>query len=327
MGLTNEELLQKAVLSTGDFGGAGEAPLTIEQVREFLRLAILPQTMLPDVRPVMSNANTWQESKINFDARIMRPGIEGERNVFSDRVKPGTGIVEMITVLLRGEVPITDETMEDQVEQAGFGDTIMAMVAEGAGRDVEELFIRGDTDDSFIGHGEGAGSFLRLTDGWLKLAGTSAGFNLLDATADGQDYQAIFRKLINLLPDRYKRDPQNMRFYVPLRLEEKYRDQLADRATNGGDAWLEGTRPLVYQGIRIMGVPNFPIDAIPTPDTSFILLTHRMNLYAGWRRQIRMETYRDPREGVTSFIVTARVDPEIAHVPATAIAENVDVDF
>ncbi len=327
MGLTNQELLQKAVLSTADFGGAGEAPLTIEQVREFLRLAILPQTMLPDVRPVMSNANTWQESKINFDARIMRPGIEGERNVFSDRIKPGTGVVEIITSLLRGEVPITDETMEDQVEQAGFGDTIMAMVAEGAGRDVEELFIRGDTDDSFIGHGEGVGSFLRLSDGWLKLAGTSAGFNLLDATSDGQDYQAIFRKLINLLPDRYKRDVQNMRFYVPLRLEEKYRDQLAARATAGGDAWLEGTRPLTYQSIRIMGVPNFPIDATTTPDTSFILLSHRMNLYAGWRRQIRMETFRDPREGLTSFIVTARVDAEVAHVPATAIANNVDVDF
>ncbi len=117
-----------------------------------------------------------------------------------------------------------------------------------------------------------------------------------------------------------------MRFYVPKRVEESYRDILAARGTPLGDMMLEGARELRYQTFRIKGVPLFPI-ITPTPPAvphSFILLTHRQNLYAGFRRQIQLETYRDPREGGTSFIVTARVDAEIAHIPATALAFNVN---
>jgi hypothetical protein len=39
-----------------------------------------------------------------------------------------------------------------------------------------------------------------------------------------------------------------------------------------------------------------------------------------------MEQFRDPREGVTSFIVTTRIDARIAVAKATAIAYNVSVE-
>lgn len=316
MAISNEELLRKATLTTADFGGPGEAPLTVEQVAQFLRLMITPQVMLPDVRVVTSNAAKWQESKIDFSGRVLRPGTEAARLADTDRYKPATGIVEISTVLVKGEIPVSDEVLEDNVERAGFSDTIMAMLAEAAGRDIEELFIRGDTASG--------DPFLALQDGWLKQA-QGAGGNVYNASGDGQDYQAIFRSLLVQLPDRYKRDVDNMRFYVPKRLEEKYRDILAARGTPLGDLTLQGTGELRYQGILIKGVPLFPITA-GTPDTSYVLLTHRFNLYAGFRREIRIETFRDPREGATSFIVTARVNSQIAHVPATAIATNVNVE-
>lgn len=316
MPLSNQELLQKANLTLTAFGGPGEAPLTVEQVEVFLRLAITPQAMLPDVRTVTSNANKWQESKVEFGTRIMRPGSELTRLADADRVAPTTGIVEISTVLIRGEVPVSDEVLEDNVERAGFADTLTAMIAEAAGRDVEELFIAGSTASS--------DPYLALQNGWLTLA-QGAGGNVLNAAANGQDYQSIFRTLLNLLPDRFKRDIPNMRFYVPQRLAEKWRDILAARGTPLGDLTLQGTGELRYQGVLIVGVPLFPI-AAGTPDTSFILLTHRQNLYAGFRRMVRLETFRDPREGGTSFIVTARVNSQIAHIPATAIATSVDVE-
>lgn len=325
MRLSNAELLQKATMTTTDFGGAGEAPLTIQQVEEFLRLAIKPQIMLPDVRIVKSNAAKWQESKLDFSARILRPGTEAERLLFSDRIKPGTGIVEISTVLVRGEVPISDEVMEDNVERAGFGDTVMAMVAEGSGRDIEELFIGGDTDGSVNTNAVGD-AYLNLEDGWIKQAQTGTGANLYDAVLDGQDYQTIYKKLLNSLPDQYKRDKANMRYYVPKRLEEKYRDLIAARGTPLGDIVLEGGKTLSYQEVEIRGVPMWPILA-GTPDKSWILLSHRLNLYGGFRREIKLETFRDPREGATSFIVTARVDAKVAHPNATAIAKNVDVEI
>ena len=315
--MTNEELLRKATHTLADFGGAGEAPLTIEQVRQFLRLAITPQIMLPDVRTVTSNANKWQESKIDFSSRIMRPGIEGERLSDGNRVKPTTGIVEISTVLVRGEVPVTDEVLEDQVEQAGYADTLMAMIAEAVGRDLEELAINGDTTSG--------DAYLALLNGWIYQARNGTGANTYNGAGDAQDYQKIFRNLVNTLPDRFKRDIPNMRLYVPLRLEERYRDILANRGTPLGDLILMGNNEIRYQSILVKGVPMMTITA-GTPDTSNVLLTHRMNLYFGIRRAIRLESFRDPREGQTSFIVTCRADAEIAHIPATALAYSVDVE-
>ena len=315
MSMNNQRLLQKASLTLSDFGG-DNAPLTVEQINTFLRLAITPQVMLPDVRTVMSNAASWQESKINFDERVMRLGTEGVRNREDDRISPDTGIVEIVTTLLRGEIPISDEVMEDQVERAGFGNTIMTMAAEAVGRDIEELMINGDTAST--------DSFLRGFDGWLKQANSGEG-NRYNASGDGPDYQTIFNKLLTLLPDRYKRDKANMRFYVPTQLEEKYRDQLAQRGTALGDAILEGSRQLKYQEIPIKAVPLLNITS-GTPDHSFVLLTHKQNLYAGYRRQVRLQNWYDPREGLYSFVISARVDAKVAHVPATSIATNVDVD-
>ncbi len=317
MTISIEELLRKASMTTADFGGAGEAPLTYEQVDQFVRLAVNPQVMLPEVRTVRSSAAKWQESKLDFSgARIMKPGTEGTELASGDRVKPSTGIVEIDTVLIRGQVPISDEALEDQVERAGFADTLTATIAEATGRDVEELFIMGDT-----GSGD---TYLALQHGWIKLA-QGAGGNVFAAGGEAQDYQAIFRQLLTLLPDRFKRDLPNMRFYVPTRLLEKYRDAIAGRGTALGDAILMGTGELRYQGILIVGVPLIAITA-GSPDTSYVLLTHKQNLYAGWRRQITLEVDRLPREGNTNFIVNARVNSQIGHVPATAVATGVDVE-
>jgi HK97 family phage major capsid protein len=320
MVLSNEELLRKAALTTDDFGGDGEAPLSIEQVAQFLQVMIKPQVMLPDVRTVTSNAAKWQESKIQFGDRIMHVGTEGERLDTTKRTKPATGKVEISTVLLRGEVPVADEVMEDNVARAGFGDVITSMVGEATGRDVEDLFINGGDEDLTGGDG-----YYDSQDGWLALA-QGTGANVVVATDFGQDYQQILKALLTAMPDQFKRDLEaNGRYYAPKRLVEKYRDILAARGTAYGDLQLTGSSDIKYQGITLTGVPIMHIDASDSPITAFILLTHRQNLYAGFHRQIKMETFRDPREGATSFIVTTRVNSQIAHIPATAIATEVDV--
>ena len=326
MSISNQRMLEKAALSLADFGGAGEAPLTIEQINTFLRLAITPQVMLNDVRTVMSNASKWQESKLNFDERILRVGTEGVRNVENDRVKPGTGIVEISTTLLRGEIPISDEVMEDQVERAGFGNTVMTMAAEAVGRDIEELMINASPNATQPGTNT-ADTFLRAglassSHGWFYQAQQGSDANVVDFNNEGPDYQTMFNRLLTALPDRYKREKANMRFYVPVQLEEKYRDQIAQRGTALGDAILEGSRALKYQEIPIVGVPLINING---NNETTVLLSHKNNLYAGYRRQVRLQNWYDPREGQYSFVVSTRVDAKVAHVPATAVGINVDV--
>lgn len=314
--LSTEELLRKATFTTTDFGGVGEAPLSVEQVVAFIELMSAEQVMLPDVRTVTSMASKWQESIIDFASRIAKPGVEATRLVDGDRVKPTTGIVELSTVLLRAEVPISDEVFEDNVAGQNIAGSLERTIASRFGFDIEDLMLNGD-----LSSGD---AFLALLDGWLEQAKNDG--NSLDATSLSQDYQAIFNRLIVNLPDRFKRNLEtDGRFYVPKRTEEKYRDILAARGTPLGDLMLTGKSELRYQGILIKGVPSMAITA-STPDTSHILLANRSNLYAGFQRSMKFETWRDPREGATSFIVTARVDSKVAVPEATSVAFNVDVE-
>lgn len=317
--ISNDELLRKATLTTDDFDGAGEAPLSVEQVREFIKLFSAEQAFLPDVRRVTANAAKWEESIVDFGGRITHSGTEATRLVEGDREKPSTGNVEISTVLLRAEVPVSDETLEDNVAQSGFANDLEVLIADQFGTDVEELLVNGDTSHP-------TDTYLQLLDGWLVQAqDVSAGGNVVDAATDGQDYQSIFKKLLQSIPNRFKRRlVQDGRFYVPITLEENYRDILSDRGTPLGDMTLTGTGELRYQGILIKGCASIDI---ADDDTSNVLLANRNNLYAGFRRSMTMETWRDPREGATSFVVSARVDGKIAVPAATSVATNVDVSI
>lgn len=312
MALPNDELLAKAVFDTGAFGGVGEAPLAIEQVGQFIELLTAGQDILPGVRTVSHTAPKWQESIIDFAGRIAKPGVQGTRLSSGDRSAPTTGLVEMNTVLIRAEVPVVDEVYEDNTAGQGIQGSLDRLIADRFGYDLEELFLNGDT-----GSGD---PYLAQLDGWKKQALDSG--HSVDASSLGQDYQTIMRQLINSLPDRHKRRLETEGvFYVPKRVETLYRDALANRETGLGDMSLTGNGELKYQGIAMQGVANMSISS----NLSHIMLAHKSNLYAGYQRKMRFETFRDPREGATSFCITARVDAKIAVPDAVAIAHDVDV--
>lgn len=323
--LSTEELLRKALLSStdgsADFGGVGQAPLSVEQITQFIELMQAEQVMLRTVRTVTSGAAKWQESIINFGSRIAKPGTEGSRLADGDRIVPSTGIVEISTVLLRAEVPVSDEVFEDNVAGQQLTGSLERTIADRFGFDIEDLMVNGDTAN--VGD-----TYLAQLNGWLKQAKSGTGANSFDASAYGQDYQEIFKQLLVKMPKRFLRGlRQNGAYFVPVTLEQKYRDILASRGTPLGDFMLTGNGDLSYQGIPIIGAPTFDAGITAgSPDTSSILLSPKQNLYAGFHRAMKFETWRDPREGATSFVVTARVDAKIAVIPATTLAYNVDVE-
>lgn len=315
MPLSNKAILEKAVMTSADFGGAGEAPLSVEQVKEFIKLMQAEQVMLKDVRTVTSRAAKWEESILDFSSRMMRPGTQGSRLAEADRTKPTTGNVTISTVLLRGEVGISEEVFEDTAA-ADFDDSLAALIADRAGFDVEDLMVNGDVASPDI--------YLAQLDGWLKQATVEG--NTLNAASLGQDYQAILHQLVITQPNRFKRSlTTEGRFYVPTIAEEKYRDILSSRGTALGDLRLEGKTDIRYQGILIKGAPTFGITA-GSPDTSHFLLTDRRNLYAGFQRVITLKRFEDPREGMVFFIPTVRCDAQIAVPEAVTIATSVNVE-
>lgn len=318
MSISNAELLAKATHTTADYGGAGQAPLKIEAADRFITLMTIGQQLLSDVQVVTHTASKWQQATIQFASRIMRRGVQATRIADVDRPVPSTGLIEMSTVLTKGEVVVADEVFEDNLEGDAFAATLESLIADRAGFDLEELALNGDTGS--------VDTYLNLFDGWLKQMRTGGSAHVVNAASLGTDYQSIFRQLLLSLPERATRNIEgDGRYYVPARMERMYRDMLSSRGTPLGDLTLTGNNELRYQGILIKGVATMPI-AAGTPDTTQIFLTNRNNLYAGFRRQLNIESFRDPREGATSFIITCRFDAKVADVDATATATNVNVE-
>ncbi|MEM4408592.1 MAG: phage major capsid protein, partial [Candidatus Caldarchaeum sp.] len=291
-------------LVTGDLAAGGL--LAPEQAEQFLRLAVKASPNSQEAVVRIMNTPKWEEPILSWGGRILRPGTEGVRLADADRVKPTTGKVELSTVLLRGEVPVSDEVMESNIERADFADTLAAYIAERVGSDLEELYVKGDTTSG--------DPFLATLNGLLKQARGTGG-HIYDAVNDGQDYQKVFDALITSVPDQYRRDMTTWRFYVSPTVKERYHSQVASRGTPLGDAFLTAQQAPTYKGVRVVAVPHMP--------DANILLIQPSNIYIGFHRRVQLERFRDPREGVTSFVVSTRTDVKIAVVDASAIAINV----
>src|SRR4051812_29057879 len=307
MGLSNEFLLQKADLQSGsDLSATGDSThgqLGIDQVNRFLQLMAADQVLLSDITTVTSRHSKWAQTVLQSGGRMLRPGVESTVGASSS---PAVSTIDMNTGFFKLIAPVSDEFFEDTTADDADA-AIAAVIADQVGYDVEDLALNSKAaDDNF---NDNDAVYDVLPDGGF-LAQAEAGSGLwYDATADGQDFQTVLRQLLTGLPNRALRGMvQDGRFYVPVRLEQTYRDALSSRGTNLGDVTLQGTAPLSYQGISIKSVPAMYVRTDTTPDVAHVLLANRRNLYLGVERSIKIETWRDPREGAKSWVVTTRFD-------------------
>lgn len=309
--------LEKATFSTTDLsGGSNGGLLSPDQAREFLRVALMESVLLRDLNIVTSNATKFEIPRINFSARILKKGTEATRLVDGKRVKPATGLVTLSTNLYKGEVPVSDEMFEDNIEKEGLADTIATQIAEAVGRDIEEFIIKGDTarDPAGADVAQADSEDFDLFDGMIKQMQT----NLVTAQkldlSTAPSYDDIFGLLLAALPSRYRRNYSALRFYVPTKHKDGYSQELGGRGTPLGDrVIIDGMQAgLAYRGIPVSEVPLMSgtdtINGSAIDYTKFIMLLHPMNFFLGFHRKVRMEKWRDPREGVTSFLPSVRFD-------------------
>jgi HK97 family phage major capsid protein len=320
--------LEKATWTTPDITApAGGGLLSPQQAREFLRVLIDESVMLKEANNQTSLSPKFEVPRISFGNRILRAGTEGARLVEGDRVKPLTGLVTLSTHLFKGEVPVSDELFEDNIERDALADTIMVMIAEAVGRDVEEYAIKNDTDRT-SSDGADFGPLSQF-DGMIKQFQTGLpAAHRLDASGY-TSYDQLFRNMLAALPARYRRDPTSLRFYVPVKHNDGYQTELAGRGTPLGDTNItENLRmKLAFRGVPVIPIPLMTgvstIAGVEIDYDSFVMLTHPLNLYVGWHRRIRVERWRDPRDGATSFLPTLRFDVKYADPSFGILASGV----
>lgn len=294
--MTIEQMVE-AVVKRITVSDLGDTKLHPEKAARLIREIEKSTPMLQAARRLNMTSDKRDIDRVGFHSRIMGPApAEGE--LMATDVEPTFTSNQLSVVKAVAVVELSDEALEDNIEREDFEDTLIALMGERAGVDMEELFINGDTSL------DATDPYLDLIDGWLKLAGQQL-TGVLDADFDDVDVESMFEamlvKLMTSAPN-FMRRRNDLTIWTSWLAENAYREALRERGTALGDQAQTSNQPLSYKGIPVVGVPNMPAgDALLTVDS---------NLVYGIRRDIRLEPDRLPRYGRTDFIITFRVDAD-----------------
>lgn len=310
-GIDNRTLIQKADLALSDLTTGGGI-LNPVQAEQFMRLLIKQSVLMRMATVVPMKAPKMNVPKIKFGSRVLRPGAEGTAVSAGNRVKPDLSYVDLDAKLFKAEVRLTDEQLEDNIEQGTFKETIIQLLSEAVARDMEDVVINGDTTSG--------DTTLAVLDGVLKKATT----NVVDLGAGGVNISStVFKTMLKTMPAEYLRDRTRLKYLASVDGEITYRDSLGARATAAGDKNLLENAPTLYAGVAVEPIPLFPENLGGTTDRTIALLLDPKNIYVGIWRQIRIEQWRDVSEGVTKICASLRFDVELADEPAVVKAINI----
>lgn len=258
--LSNEEILEKAAITTDDIASAGK--LNDAQSASFLDFVI-------DVTGLTGKARIirFRNDKLDLD----KVGV-GRRNAVAKKEAKDPGVrrkASFSKITLQPEeimVPweLSDEFVLENLEGEQVEDTIMRLMSTALGNDLEELYIQGDTLGALVLESEliDGGSvtdvivdtYLKLQDGWLKRAGES---HIVDN--DGQNIgHQIFSDMIVEMPSKFKRNKRNLKFFASDTTEQLFRNNLAARATGLGDAAATSEINLAPFGIELVPLALLP---------------------------------------------------------------------
>ena len=309
--ISNRSILEKADFALAELVSNGGLLLP-EQSKKFMRLSTEESVLLPQVtyRP-MSRAKE-EIDQIKFGSRVLRAARELTALPEADRTVPNLSKVELTAREFIGEVNLSDQVLEENIEQGELRQTIMQLLAPAVGRDLEEVVINGDSGS--------ADPFLAQFDGILAQAQS----NIVDA-AGAPFSKDLFHDMMRALPPRYRKNKRELRFYTASDGELEYRNTLAERSTSAGDKYLETDTPVLAAGTPIVGIPLFPANQGATNDQTSVILTHPKNIVVGVRRKIRIEWERSIRQRAVAIVVTLEAGMTYSEEEGCVKAVNVQL--
>lgn len=262
--LSNEEILEKAAITTAEIVGAGR--LNDAQADAFIDFVIDVTGLQGRVRVVRFRNDKLDIDKIGVGARVAVPKKEA--------TDPGVRRKSVHTkVTLQPEeimVPweISDEFVSENLEGEDVESTLMRLMATQLSNDLEELYIQGDKlgaarfESELVDGGSPTDvivdTYLQLQNGWLKRAGES---HIVDNDGQNISHQ-VFSDMIVEMPSKFKRNKRNLKFFMSDTTEQLFRNNLAARATGLGDqaATQEmNLRPFGIEAVPLALLPQTPL--------------------------------------------------------------------
>lgn len=272
----------------------GKALLNVEQLGYFLREATLDNTILRDADFKLMKSFKKLLNRTGINGRVLTNGYasSGETDPDIEAADVTFGANELDAKKLKAMCEIEDDEKEDNMTQAQFEQTLLSMMGERIGEDLEYWALFGDTDVS-----RSDDALLNTTDGWIKKAANNisstsiAPSNGVFDVEDGPE--AMFDAMIKALPPRFRKNRRQLKFYVPFEVEDAYRNVLIARGTGLGDSAQIGFNPLSFKGIPIEHCSTLDDDdgrAIDNKVTS--MLVNPKNMAYGLWKNLSIEPKR-----------------------------------
>jgi HK97 family phage major capsid protein len=270
--------------------------------------------MLKEARVVRMRSAVAELDRIATTGRVSQ--LKSEGNAPTSLSEPAFSKVTLTAVDIITPFELTFEALEDSIAGGGLEETVIRVMAKQTATDLEELAITGDTTST--------DTFLAGMDGWRKLAASAHTVDLAGATLNKEGLGKMFRAL----PDKYKRNYGDLRFYFAPAGAQDWHDTFADRGTSAGDKALLGAQVPPYMGVPIISVPAIPTDVAGSGGTtganlSYGFLTPRDNLVFGVHREIRIDKDKDVLRGVNIYAITTRIAVAFEDTDAVVLAVNV----
>ncbi len=307
-------MLQKAV-DTTELAAGGL--LSTGQAERFIDMSLDQSVMLKDARVVRMRSAIMELDRIATTGRVSQLRAEGIAP--ASLSSPAFSKVMLSAVDIITPFEITMEALEDSIEHGNLEETVIRVMARQTATDLEELAIRGDSLST--------DPFLAGCDGWRKLAEDGNTVDLLGETLDKTGLAKMYREL----PNRFKRNHADLRFYFAPAAVQDWHDTFSERTGDLGDRALTTAQTPPYMGVPIVSVPGIPtdqdgVDEFVGTGLTYGFLTPRENLVFGIHRDIRIDKDRDILRGMNIYTITTRVAVEFEQDEAVVLAVNVGVN-
>ena len=246
---------------------SAKALLNDEQFNTFMRAATINQSILQDASFRRMNAMNQVVSSTSVVGRVLQNGYDSngatEDNLTEATI--GFGKAELNSTKLKALTSILDDDKEDNIEREQFEQTLLSMMGEAVGRDLEAVCVFGDASYT-SGSPAAADPLFSTFDGWLEQAKSyQVKSDLANDGSDDNDgdfdlddgIDAMFDAMIGKLPVPYRAAGlmNRLAFYVPWEVYDAYQNLLASRVDTLGDANLTGRPNLTYKNIPVKYAP------------------------------------------------------------------------
>lgn len=338
----SDELFEKVIVST-EIGNPAGAGLKRDQADRFIDYIVDDSVLLKQVRKVRMNDNDLDIQKIGVGEGLIRAAVEavdtGENQgvVFSR--------ISLTTKKIRLDYEISTETLEDNIEEAGFEDHVARMFATQLSRDIENLAINGDTASSVPS--------LRIFDGWRKVllnGGNGVGgspltegaAHVVDAGGEALSLP-VFHRALKAMPRKWMINRPQFKFYTGSGLIGDYLYSIAmgnqqNTSPYGAQLIVNGpgrtegaygfTTGLAF-GVPVQEVPKFvetydgTYSGAGNKDHGEAWLLNPQNLIWGIKRDIQVFNEFKIKKDTVEYTVFLRVGLGVESTDQVVVVQNI----